>query len=106
MLSNVDRQAILGGSAPEKATSGTLPHLSGKTLEGTLSLVPLGTEARIPHPMMGPWASYPGSVTTVKIQEPWVKHKVSLLMDTGASILAIPFSLGPRSSKKITVRGI
>jgi hypothetical protein len=53
--------------------------------------------------MTGPWASHPGSVTTVKAEEPWVKHKISLLIDTGASISAIPFSPGPRSSKKITV---
>jgi hypothetical protein len=50
-------------------------------------------------------------VTTVKAGESWViltieKHKVSLLIDTGASISAIPFSPGPRSSKKITVQGI
>jgi hypothetical protein len=34
------------------------------------------------------------------------KHKVSLFINTGASISAIPFSPGPRSSKKITVQGI
>jgi hypothetical protein len=47
-------------------------------------------------------------VTTIKAGEPWVlltieKHKVSLLIDTGASISAILFSPGPKSSKKITV---
>jgi hypothetical protein len=31
------------------------------------------------------------------------KHKVSLLIDIGASISAIPFFSRPRSSKKITV---
>jgi predicted aspartyl protease len=36
-------------------------------------------------------------LTTIKAGEPWVlltieKHKVSLLIDTGASISAIPFS--------------
>jgi hypothetical protein len=56
--------------------------------------------------MTGPWASHTGSVTTVKAEEPQIKHKVSLLIDTGASISAIPFSPRPRSSKKITVRGI
>jgi hypothetical protein len=56
--------------------------------------------------MMGPWASHPGSVTTIKAEEPRVKHKVSLLINTGASILAMTFSPGPRSSKKIIVRGI
>jgi hypothetical protein len=45
---------------PEEATSGTLPHLLRKSLEGTLSLVPKGTEARVSHPMMGPRASHPG----------------------------------------------
>jgi hypothetical protein len=34
------------------------------------------------------------------------KHKVSLLIDTGASISAIPFSPRLKSSKKITVRVI
>jgi hypothetical protein len=44
--------------------------------------------------MMGPGASHPGSVTTIKAEEPRVKHKVSLLIDTGASISALPFSPG------------
>jgi hypothetical protein len=34
------------------------------------------------------------------------KHKVTLLIDTGASISAIPFSPRPRFSKKITLQGI
>jgi hypothetical protein len=47
-------------------------------------------------------------VTTIKKVEPQVlllieNNKVSLLIDTGAIISAIPFSPGPRSSKKITV---
>jgi hypothetical protein len=51
------------------------------------------------------------SVTTVKAGEPQVllmieKQKVSLIIDTRASISVFPFSPGPRSSKKITVRGI
>jgi hypothetical protein len=92
--------------SPEKATSGTLPHLPGKTLEGTLSSVPRGTKARASNAMMGPWASHPGSVITIKAEELRVKHKVSPLIDTGASISIIPFSPGPRSSKKITVWGI
>jgi hypothetical protein len=33
------------------------------------------------------------------------KHKVTFLINTGARILAIPFSPGSRSSKKITVSG-
>jgi hypothetical protein len=42
----------------------------------------------------------------VKAEEPWVilpikKHKFSLLIDTGASISPIPFSLETRSSKKL-----
>jgi hypothetical protein len=50
-------------------------------------------------------------MTTIKAGEPWVsltskKHKVSLLINTGASISAIPFSPVSRSSKKITVQGI
>jgi hypothetical protein len=48
-------------------------------------------------------------VTTIKAGEPKViltikKHKVSLLINTGASISDIPFSSRPRFSKKITVR--
>jgi hypothetical protein len=55
--------------------------------------------------MSGPWASHPGSVTTIKAEELQVKHKISLI-NTGASISASPFSPGPRSSKKITVQGV
>jgi hypothetical protein len=49
------------------------------------------------------------SVTTVKAEEPRViltikKHKVNLLIDTGASISAIPFSPRPRPSKKIRAK--
>jgi hypothetical protein len=83
-----------------------LPHFLGKKLEGTLSPVPRGTEARASHPMMGPWASHPGPIASVKSEEPRVKHKVSFLINTGASISAIPFSPGPRFSKKITILGI
>jgi hypothetical protein len=93
----------------EKATSGTLPHLSGKTLEGILSPVPRGNKVRASHPMTGPGGGGPpiqASVTTVKAEEPQIKHKVSLLINTEASISAIPFSPRPRSSKKITVQGI
>jgi hypothetical protein len=78
----------------------------GKILEGILFLVPRGTEGRASHPIMGSWASHPGSVTTVKAEEPWVKHRVSPFIDTRTSISAIPLSPGPRSSKKITVWGI
>jgi hypothetical protein len=61
--------------------------------------------------MMGPRTSHPGSVTTVKAEEPRIiltieKHKVSLLIDTGASISAILFYSRPRSSRKITIQGI
>jgi hypothetical protein len=52
--------------------------------------------------MTGPGASHPGFVTTIKAKEPQVKHKVSLLINIGASIPVIPFCPGPRSSKKIT----
>jgi hypothetical protein len=90
----------------EKVTSGTLLHLLGKTLEGTLSPVLRGTEVRASHPMMGPMASHTGFVITVKAEEPQIKHKVSLFINTRANISAIPFSPRHRSSKKITVRGI
>jgi hypothetical protein len=96
---------------PEKATSGTLPRLLGKTLKGTLSPVPRGTETRASHPIMGPRASHSGSCDHHKSRGALgfthnEKHKVSLLINTGASISAIPFSPRPRSSKIITVRGI
>jgi hypothetical protein len=47
-------------------------------------------------------------VTTIKAEEPQVllmieKYKVSLLINTGVTISAIPFSPRCRSSKKITV---
>jgi hypothetical protein len=45
-------------------------------------------------------------VTTIKAEEPWEMHKVSLHINTGASISFIPFSPRPRSSKKIAVQGI
>jgi hypothetical protein len=65
-----------------------------------------------PEPPTQWWVLGPpiqASVTTVKAEEPRViltikKHKVSLLIDTGARISAIAFSPGPRSSKKIAVR--
>jgi hypothetical protein len=58
---NVDRQVILGGSALEEATSRTLSHLTGKTLEVTLSLVPKGNKTRASHPMTVSGVSHPGS---------------------------------------------
>jgi hypothetical protein len=58
---------------------------------------------------MGPPIQAP--VTTIKAEEPLViltieKHKVRILIDTGASISAILFFPGPWSSEKITVQGI
>jgi hypothetical protein len=65
----MDRQAILGGSAPgESYLQDPAPFL-GKTLEGTLSLVPRGTEATVSHPMKGPMASHPGSRDHHKIRK-------------------------------------
>jgi hypothetical protein len=95
----------------EKATSGTLPHLLWKTLEGTLSQVPRGTKARASHPMTGPGASHTGSCDHCKSRGApgytyYQKSTVNLLIDTGASISAILFSPRPRSSKKITVQGV
>jgi hypothetical protein len=54
--------------------------------------------------MMDPWASHPGSIMTIKAEEPQVKHKVSHLINTGASISTIPFSFRPMSSKKLLFR--
>jgi hypothetical protein len=62
--------------------------------------------------MIGTKASIQAPVTTIKLEEPQAiltmeKHKVSLPIDTGASILAILFSPRPRSTKKkSTVQGI
>jgi hypothetical protein len=63
------------------------------------------------HPMtvLGPLIQAP--VTTIKAEEPqailtFEKHKVIFLINTRARIAAIPFSPGPRSSKKITVQGM
>jgi hypothetical protein len=62
--------------------------------------------------MTGPGTSHPGSCNHHKSRGALgvlltiEKHKVSLFIDTGASISATPFSPGPRSSKKITVQGI
>jgi hypothetical protein len=94
----VDRQAILGGSAPGESYLWDPAPFVGENMEDPLR----GTETR---------ASHTGSYNHVRAGEPRViltieKHKVSLLTDTGASISAIPFSPGPRSSKKITVWGI
>jgi hypothetical protein len=99
----VDILAILGGNAPGESYLWDPALFVRKTLEGTLFPVLRGTEVRASHPMTGPWASHPGSVTTVKAEEPQIKHKLNLLTDNGDCISAIPFSLGPRSSKKITV---
>jgi hypothetical protein len=46
---------------PRKKLPPTLPHFGGKTLEGTLSLVPRGTKVRASQPMTGPRASHTGS---------------------------------------------
>jgi hypothetical protein len=67
-----------------------------------------------PEPPIQLWVLGPpikASVTTIEAEEPQgiltvEKHKVILLIDTGASISAIPFSPGPWSSKKITAQGI
>jgi hypothetical protein len=104
-------QAILGGSAPGGRYPWTLPHFWGKTLESTVSSVPRGPKARASHPMMGSGEPIQAPVTTRKAEEPQViltigKHKISILIDTGASISAIPFSPRPKSSKQIAVRGI
>jgi hypothetical protein len=52
----------------EEATPRTLSYLLGKTLEGTLSLVPRGAEARASHPMTGSTAFHPVSCNHHKIR--------------------------------------
>jgi hypothetical protein len=59
--------------------------------------------------MMGPGASHPSSVTTIKAEEPLAiltikKHKVSLIIDIGASISAFSFSSDPGPPKKLLFR--
>jgi hypothetical protein len=51
--------------------------------------------------MTGPWTSHAGFITTVKAEEPWVKHKVILHINIGASISAIPFSPRPGPPRKL-----
>jgi hypothetical protein len=89
----------------EEATSEALPHLLGKSLEGTLSSVPRGSKARDPHLMMGSGASHLGSCNYHKKSQAILtieKHKLSLLNDSGTTISAIPFS-PDRFPKKITI---
>jgi hypothetical protein len=52
----------------EEAISRTLPHLSWKSLEDTLSSVPRGSYTRASDPMMGPRVSHPGSCNHQKKQ--------------------------------------
>jgi hypothetical protein len=109
---NVDRQAILGGSAPGRSHLwDPVPFVSEIIGRHTIhsSLGKRGQSLPLNEGSQGPPIQAPA--TTIKIEELQViltieKHKVSLLINTGASISAIPFSPGPRSSKKITVQGI
>jgi hypothetical protein len=85
--------------------------LSEKTLEGTLSQVPRGTEARASHPMMGPGDSHPGSCDHCRSRgAPGFTHYRKAQgqppYQYRSQISAISFSPGPRSSKKISVWGI
>jgi hypothetical protein len=59
--------------------------------------------------MTDPRALIQAPVTTIKAEEPRAiltieKHKISFLIDTGASISAIPFFPEQRSSKKLHTR--
>jgi hypothetical protein len=73
-------------------------------------LVPKGTKVRVSHAIMGPGVSHPDSCdhhkTTRGPGDAIEKHECNFLINTGASISAIPFFLRPRSSKKIIVWGI
>jgi hypothetical protein len=57
----VDRQAILGGSAPRESYLRDPAPFVRENIGRHTDLVPLRTEARALHPMMGPWASHSGS---------------------------------------------
>jgi hypothetical protein len=87
-----------------KLLLGTCPICRGKYWKAhSLSLVLRGTKARASHQMMVPESPIQAPETTIIAEKTQEKHKVSLLINTGASISAIPFSAVPRSSKKITV---
>jgi hypothetical protein len=89
---HVDRQAILGGSASRESYFwDSAPFVRENTGRNTVPGSPGNRDQSLP-PNDGSGASHPGFVTTIKAEEPRVKHKVSLLIDTGASISAILFS--------------
>jgi hypothetical protein len=102
----VDRHAILGVSAPgESYLQDSAPFVRENIGRHTVPGSPENWGQSLP-PNGRSLGLHLGSVTTVKAEEPWVKHRVSLLISTGANISAIPFSPRPRSSKKITAQGI
>jgi hypothetical protein len=94
-----------------KPPLGPCPICQGKHWKSQCPRFPGELRSEPPTQWWVPGPPIQASLTTIKAGEPQVllmieKHKVSLLIDTGASISAIPFSPGPRSSKKITVQGI
>jgi hypothetical protein len=105
---NVDKRATLRGRVLRRSHIQDPAPCTGEIFGRQTSSVPKGTEGRASHPVMGSGSSIQAPVTTIRPEEPQMvlsieKHKVRLLINTGASFLAIPFSPVPRSSKKITV---
>jgi rubrerythrin len=91
-----------------KLPPGPCPICQGKHWKAHCPQFPGETRSEPPTQLRVLRPPIQAPVTTLKAEEPRViltieKHKVSLLINTGASISAIPFSPGPRSSKKITV---
>jgi hypothetical protein len=110
---DTSNKSVHKGVAQEAAPapSGTLPSLKGQSLEVTRSLSPFGKEARWLPGMTDSGASCPGSILDTQTKEPQVvlmaeKHKVIFLLDSRSLFSVIPFSPGPRSNNKVSIRGI
>jgi hypothetical protein len=60
---------------------------------------------------MGPRPPVQAPLLDINVEEPQVaiivdKRKVIFLLDSGACFSVLPFSPGPRSNNKVTIRGI
>jgi hypothetical protein len=107
----VDRQAILGGSAPGESYLWDPAPFVGENIGMHTVLGSKGNQGQSLPPNDGSWGLPSGICNHHKSRGAqgytyYRKTQVILFIDTEASIWAIPFSLRPRSSKKITVRGI
>jgi hypothetical protein len=101
-----------GRECPQKKPSqGSCPICWGKHWKAHCPGFPREPRPEPPTQRWVPGPPIQAPVTTINAKEPRTvltikNHKISLLIDTGASISAVPFSPGLRSSKKITVRSI